>query len=207
MSRKLPLLPTLIVAAAVATMIALGFWQLGRARERDRLHQQLVERLDLPLVEYPFRNPTDLAFLYRRVTASCSEVRAWQTRAGETVTGITGWRHIATCVSRSGRAPLMVDVGTSSAPGRGVSWRGGTVSGRAIREPDNRSALERLFRHAPERRLMIVSERPAQGLAPSKQPDPSDDANSSWSYTVQWFLFAATAAMIYVLALRKRWRG
>ena len=30
MSRKLPLVPTIIVAAAVAVMIGLGIWQLGR---------------------------------------------------------------------------------------------------------------------------------------------------------------------------------
>jgi len=31
MIRRLPVVPTIIVAAAVALMIALGFWQLRRA--------------------------------------------------------------------------------------------------------------------------------------------------------------------------------
>ena len=31
MTRKLPLVPTLLVAAAVSAMVALGVWQLGRA--------------------------------------------------------------------------------------------------------------------------------------------------------------------------------
>ena len=35
--RRLPLLPTLVVAAAVATMIALGIWQLRRAEWKERL--------------------------------------------------------------------------------------------------------------------------------------------------------------------------
>ena len=37
MSRKLPLVPTIIVAAAVAVMIGLGIWQLRRADEKSRL--------------------------------------------------------------------------------------------------------------------------------------------------------------------------
>ena len=44
------------------------------------------------------------------------------------------------------------------------------------------------------------------GLIASRQPDPSEETNSSWSYTGQWFLFALTALVIYALALRKRWR-
>jgi surfeit locus 1 family protein len=32
MTRRIPVIPTLIVAAAVATMIALGIWQLRSAR-------------------------------------------------------------------------------------------------------------------------------------------------------------------------------
>jgi len=30
--------------------------------------------------------------------------------------------------------------------------------------------------------------------------------NNHLSYAIQWFFFAATALVIYVLALRKRWR-
>ena len=43
MSRKLPLIPTLVVLAAVATMVALGIWQLQRAEWKEgllaRFHQ------------------------------------------------------------------------------------------------------------------------------------------------------------------------
>jgi surfeit locus 1 family protein len=30
--------------------------------------------------------------------------------------------------------------------------------------------------------------------------------NNHLSYAIQWFFFATTAVVIYVLALRKRWR-
>ena len=35
--QRLPLIPTIIVALAIAVMIALGFWQLGRADEKAEL--------------------------------------------------------------------------------------------------------------------------------------------------------------------------
>jgi cytochrome oxidase assembly protein ShyY1 len=62
-----------------------------------------------------------------------------------------------------------------------------------------------MHRQAP-RPLMVVAETPAPGLVASRQPDPREETNSSWAYTGQWFLFALTALVIYVLALRKRWR-
>ncbi|MBX9896999.1 MAG: SURF1 family protein [Qipengyuania sp.] len=206
MTRRLPVFATLVVAAAAATMIALGFWQLGRARERDRLHERLIERLDLPEAEYPYRTPADEDFLFRRVTAQCERVASWQTRAGVRADGPTGWRRIASCRSPLGTT-FLADLGIAARPAGEVAWAGGVVRGRAIREPDNRGAFERLFGPAPPRRLMIVAESAAPGLAPSKQPDPADESNSSWSYMVQWFLFAATALAIYALALRSRWRA
>ena len=59
---------------------------------------------------------------------------------------------------------------------------------------------------APPLRLMIVSDAPAPGLAVSPLPNPSSVPNNHFSYAVQWFLFAGIAVIIYVLALRRRWR-
>jgi cytochrome oxidase assembly protein ShyY1 len=38
-------------------------------------------------------------------------------------------------------------------------------------------------------------------------PSPDSIPNNHLSYAIQWFLFAAAAALIYVLALRLRQRG
>ena len=206
MIHRAPILPTIIVATAVATMIGLGLWQLGRARERDLLHERLLERLALPIVEYPYRASSDDDFLFRRVSARCERVTGWRARGGESTQGKTGWRRIAVC-----RSPLdtafLIDLGIAAEPGGVADWRGGEVRGRAVREPDARGPFERMFGQERPRRLMIVSEQAAPGLAPSKQPNPREESNSSWSYMVQWFLFAATAVVIYALALRSRWRA
>jgi len=41
-------------------------------------------------------------------------------------------------------------------------------------------------------------------LMANASPDPRDIPNNHWSYAIQWFAFAATALIIYALALRRR---
>ena len=52
---RFPLLPTLLVAAAVATMIALGLWQLRRADEKEALQARYERNLALPPIALPRR--------------------------------------------------------------------------------------------------------------------------------------------------------
>ncbi|HBM05474.1 MAG TPA: threonine synthase, partial [Erythrobacter sp.] len=42
------------------------------------------------------------------------------------------------------------------------------------------------------------------GLAPLAPPDPRDLPNNHLAYAGQWFFFALTALIIYILALRRR---
>ncbi len=64
-----------------------------------------------------------------------------------------------------------------------------------------------LRRPGPQWRARLIAAPPLAGLAANAAPDPTDIPNNHFSYAVQWFLFAATALVIYALALRKRWRG
>ena len=205
MTRRIPVLPTIAVAVLVATMVALGFWQLGRAHERDAAKERMIAHARLPLIEYPYARPLREDLLFRRLSADCASVRSWETRGGEAANGQTGWRHIATCVSPLGTT-FKADLGVSSSPEGQPEWRGGQITGAAVRAPDASGMSDRIMHRQAPRALMIVAEAPAPGLAASRQPDPSEETNSSWSYAGQWFLFALTALVIYVLALRKRWR-
>ena len=45
---------------------------------------------------------------------------------------------------------------------------------------------------------------PLAGLEANAIPDPSEIPNNHFAYAIQWFLFAATALVIYTLALMKR---
>jgi cytochrome oxidase assembly protein ShyY1 len=96
-------------------------------------------------------------------------------------------------------------MGVSADPKASPGWRGGEVTGRIAAEPSRAGLADRLLGKAPPPRPMIVAERPAAGLAASAPPAP-DPANSSRSYALQWFFFAAAAGLIYLLALRGRRR-
>jgi cytochrome oxidase assembly protein ShyY1 len=185
-----PLVPTVIVAAAVATMIALGIWQLRRADEKEALIERYRAAAGQPPVAWPALAPADGALFYRRATGFCTEVTGWRSVAGRSRAGRTGWSHIAACRTGGFEGPgMQVDMGWSQRH-QPPAWRGGEVSG--VIAPDR------------EHRLRLVSEAPAPGLEPSARPDPEDLPNNHLMYAFQWFFFALVAAIIYVLALRRR---
>jgi cytochrome oxidase assembly protein ShyY1 len=206
MKRRVPLITTFIVALAIALMIALGIWQLGRAHEKEAALAAYRANMTLPATAYPVGQPADDHYLFRRLSANCLRVVDWQVVGGRAANGRGGWRHIASCATGAEGPGFLVDVGVSEGPGTTVDWAGGLVRGLATQEPERTSMLERFFSKSSPPRLMIVAETPAPGLAASVPPDPASVPNNHRSYMVQWVLFAAVAAIIYGLALRKRWR-
>jgi len=102
---------------------------------------------------------------------------------------------------------MTVDIGWSARFDLVPDWKGGAVSGIISRQPDHRSLLSRTFGKAAEPALMLVATQPAAGLEPSAPPSIIDVPNNHLAYAVQWFLFAGIAAIIYLLALRRRQRG
>jgi surfeit locus 1 family protein len=204
--RKLPLIPTIVVAAAILVMIGLGVWQLGRAGQKDAAVVAWRANLALPETAYPASNPADDSLMFRRLAANCLRVVSWQVVGGRSAQDQPGWRHIATCATGAEGPGLVVDMGVSQAPNVKVSWTGGPVRGHATHEPDQRPWFDRLTGHASPLRLMIVAEVAAPGLTPSAPPDPSSVPNNHRAYMWQWFFFALVAAIIYGLAVRKRLR-
>ena len=191
MIRKLPLIPTLIVAAAVAAMIALGFWQIRRAHEKEALLARYRTAQSLPPITFP-TSPihTDQLPLFRHATGMCLKIVARRATAGSNLAGESGYSQIVDCSTGAEGPGMSVEVGWSRNPNAAVNWPGGPVSG--IIAPDRKTLL----------RLVAATSPPA--LAPSAPPSISDIPNNHRSYAVQWFLFALIALVIYVLALRKR---
>jgi cytochrome oxidase assembly protein ShyY1 len=188
--RRLPLIPTLSVALAVAAMIALGVWQLHRGDWKEALIARYAANAGLPPIAWPAVPPSDGSLLYRRATGFCLEVAGWSARAGEGANGLSGWRHIAFCRTGAEGPGMQVDMGVSATPDEPQGWRGGPVSGSIDADRDHL--------------IMLVSDRAAPGLVPSKPPSPADIPNNHRAYAVQWFAFAAVALIIYTLALRRR---
>lgn len=183
--RQLPILPTLVVAVAVAVMVALGVWQLGRADEKEALlaHYAAASALSTD-VDWPIDEEQAEQRLYRHTRIACDEVGGVEARAGRSASGEPGWVHIAQCRLPGGvEAPVVL--GWSQAP-ESVSFGSGEIAGVI----------------APGPRL--VASPAVAGLAEMSRPDPADLPNNHLSYAVQWFFFALTALVIYALALRKR---
>lgn len=202
---RFPLLPTLLVAAAVATMIALGFWQLRRADEKDALRAQYARNAALPSIALPMGALPDETLLYRRATAFCLEPTSWRLTGGKSAAGRTGTRYIAECRTGAEGPGFAADMGVSPNPRATPRWRGGEVTGTIVAEPRGSSFVQRLRGGSSPPRPMIVAERPAPGLEPSAPPSV-DVPNNSLFYAVQWFFFAVAAATVYLLALRRRQR-
>ncbi|PAX06893.1 SURF1 family protein [Sphingomonas lenta] len=199
--KRWPLVPTVVVALAVATMVGLGLWQLldRRPEKLAYIAQLSANPAKLPVA---FPRLPDEGLLFRRATGFCLEPTAFRTEGA----GRFGFRILAECRTGGAEGPgMLVQLGTTRDPNARVRWPGGEVSGHIAYAPSNRSALGSLFDRDPER-LMLVSDRPLAGLASNARPDPSSVPNPHLSYALQWFFFATAAMVIYVLALRRRVR-
>jgi len=192
MSRKLPLVPTILVALAVAAMIGLGVWQLERRSEKEALLARYAAAASLPPIGWPSVPPKEPLPLFRSATGNCLSVVGFRTAAGQNRNGEPGYLVIADCRTGAEGPGLSVELGWSKDPNAGRAFNGGLVSG--VIAPDKLS------------RMRLVAAAPGPGLVASAPPSPSIIPNNHMSYAIQWFLFAAIAATIYLLALRQRWR-
>lgn len=196
--RRWPLVPTVLVALAVAAMIALGLWQLLiRLPEKEAQLAQLAANPAKPAIAFP-RFPDD-SLLFRRASGFCVSVASIE-RAGA---GNAGYRLIANCRTGAEGPGIKVQLGTTRDPDAKVQWGGGKVSGWISHAPDARSLIAGLFDHVP-RELLLVADTPAPGLAANSRPDIGIVPNNHFAYAIQWFFFAAVASVIYVLAVRRR---
>lgn len=199
-----PLVPTLIVLAAAALMIRLGVWQLHRAHEKDALLARYEQNSKLPPMALPPAAIADEKLLYRAAGAFCLQVTGWRETGGQTASGKGGTRYLAECRTGAEGPGFVADMGVSQAPGFKPTWKGGEVTGPVVPEPLGGTLWQRLSGRAPPPRPMIVSRDPAPGLEASAPPNRQNLPNNSFSYAIQWFLFALTALVIYGAALWRR---
>ena len=188
--RRLPLIPTILVIAAVATMIGLGIWQISRAGEKKAMLARYAAAQGLPEIAFPTMPPKGDLPLYRRASGLCLRVVGWNATAGEDRTGESGYSHFADCSTGAEGPGMVVDAGWAKDPNAKSAWTGGVVAG--VIGPDRKA------------RLRLVSRDGLGGLAASAPPSPASIPNNHLFYAAQWFFFAAAAAVIYALALRKR---
>jgi len=198
MIKRLPVVPTLIVLAAVALMIALGVWQLQRAKWKEGLIARYAAADRLPPMAFPTAPlHKDQLPLFRHATGVCLRILGQRAIGGENRAGEPGYVHIVDCVTGGEGPGMSVEVGWSKDPNAKVNWAGGPVSGVI----------------APDRvhRMRLVAASAPPGLEPSKVPDvtsvsPITPAGHR-GYAATWFGLALIALLTYVLAVRKRFKG
>jgi surfeit locus 1 family protein len=195
--KRVPVVTTIIVGLAVAAMIGLGIWQLRRAEWKQQLVAQYEAAQKLPPIIFPTAPLKQPLPLFRWATGFCVKPVGQRAIAGENRSGESGYAHIVQCSTGAEGPGMAVDIGWSKDPNAKWNWPGGPVTG--LIAPDR---LQRI-------RLVAASSPP--GLQPSAMPTIESAVQTTPAghrgYALQWFAFAAIAALIYGLALRKRLRS
>jgi len=193
MTRRWPLVPTIIVIGAIAVLIALGVWQLQRAKTKEALIARYAQAEKLPPIAWPTMPMKDDQLpLFRHATGICLRPVGTRTVGGESASGEPGFVQIVDCVTGAEGPGMSVAVGWSKNPNAKANWPGGPVSG--VIGPDK------------DARMRLVAATAPAGLEPVAPPSLSSIPNNHMQYAITWFLFAAIAPLIYVLALRSRWK-
>lgn len=197
MRSRIPIVPTLLVLAAVGVMIGLGDWQLKRAKWKEGLLAQYENaETRAPIVFPTMPVPGGQLPLFRHATGVCLRVAAHRAIAGENQSGEPGYVHILDCTTGAEGPGMAVEVGWSKNPNAKVNWAGGPVSGIIV--PDRVS------------RIRLVAATAPPGLQPSKTPSVASASAITPAghrgYAATWFGLAAAALVIYALAVRKHLR-
>ena len=183
MTRRLPLIPTIVVIAALAVLIALGVWQLQRAAWKERLLARYAQAEKQPPIPWPTAPIKGDLPLFRHATGVCVRPVGKRAIAGENRSGEPGYAQIVDCATGAEGPGMSVEVGWSKDPNAQVQWPGGLVSGIIV--PDRFS------------RIRLVAASAPAGLEPSKTPDVSTATpippGVHRGYAATWFALALAA--------------
>jgi cytochrome oxidase assembly protein ShyY1 len=192
-TRRWPIIPTIIVLGAVAVLIGLGVWQLQRLKTKEALLARYAQAEQLPPIVWPTLPMKDSQLpLFRHATGVCLRPVGKRVVGGESASGEPGFVQIVDCVTGAEGPGMSVAVGWSKNPNAQINWPGGPVSG--VIGPDK------------DMRMRLVAATAPPGLEPVAPPSLSSIPNNHMQYAMTWFLFAMIAPLIYVLALRSRWK-
>ncbi|RVT91266.1 SURF1 family protein [Sphingomonas crocodyli] len=204
--KPVPILPTILVAAAVATMIWLGLWQVRRAEWKEGMLATYTAAVGKdPVPGIPADDAID-SVAFRRAHVACTVTSAPIQQGGRNQRSETGFRNFVGCALADGRT-MMADIGWSGISAKPVPPSNGTALasiGRLVPDPELAARVIKGAGHPLP--WLVVMESPVPGYQPSLPPEIGDIPNNHRSYAVQWFLFASVAVIIYIIALRRRWR-
>ena len=220
------LLLTLLAACIVATTAGLGFWQLQRAEQKQRLQHLYAEQSQLPpipLTDQTVLDGQNLALRRVEATGQYDGAR-FLLLDNQTHRGMVGYR-VLSLLRLSGARALLVDRGwipqgrsrallppveTSSAPAqaRGLLFKPSVsplaragMAGEGwpkVVQTVELDKLEALFGTQLHPYLLRLDPDAEQGFVRDPQENAWLRPTTHTAYAVQWFLLALVAVVVYV---------
>lgn len=219
-----------VVIGAVATCTALGLWQLDRLEQRRETNARILQRgaepvAPLPdLIEPDAPDPETLAFRRVRVRG-VYDVEGQVVLVGRSLEGQPGNHLLTPLVTEEGWAVLVergwvpydVPPVEATAPPQGEVEVVGTVlasegpaepvdGGTRIQEVDLAAIGASVPYPLEPVYVRLSGQRPPPEGLPIPVSPPATDEGPHLSYAVQWFLFGATAFVVYGALVRKELR-
>jgi cytochrome oxidase assembly protein ShyY1 len=205
-SRRIPVIPTVMTLVMLAMLIYLGFWQLGRAEEKRVRIAELTAALNLPPLEpddYFRAMAGEASVQYRRAELLCSpgEVLPYDIRGGSSAEGTSGYFVLVSCRPNTKPPDIVAVAGWTRRPdaARVPVVVDTLFKGTIIEHPYGKAEGRPQF--------MLIAENPVLPLGRPRLPTPGDLPDNHFSYALQWFSFAAVLAIIYAIWLRRRLAG
>ena len=178
---RFPVVATLFVLVAVGIMVRLGIWQLERLHQKEAMIARYSAALSMPLLDWSTGVPLGVDADFRRVRLPCTAFINSHMTGGRNANGQPGWVQWVDCISPSGSMQVVVGWSANLAV---HPLQPTVVTGIVVGDDRAKNGSTR----------RIIADPPLGGL----------QANNHFSYAVQWFLFAATALVIYAIALWRR---
>jgi surfeit locus 1 family protein len=221
-------IPSLAAAGFVALTVALGNWQTRRAEEKIEAGRLLDEAARGPVLQLPAARADAAGFERRRVAARGTfAVRHTFFLDNKVLRGAAGYQVVTPLTPETGGASVLVNRGWIAAGDRSklpdVPAPVGTqtiegvavVPGKRILElapeADGGSLRENLVLSREEKRLglplqpfVIEQTSEARDGLVREWPRPDTGADRNRSYALQWYSFAALAAVLYAVLGFKR---
>ncbi|HUL93099.1 MAG TPA: SURF1 family protein [Burkholderiales bacterium] len=221
-------IPSLVAAAFIALSVALGNWQTRRAEEKLEAGRMLDEAARGPVLQVPADRVDAAGFERRRVSARGTFVaRATLYLDNKVIHGAAGYQVVTPLGLEGGGTYILVNRGWIAAGDRsrlpeapapegvqtveGVAVVPGTRFLELAPEADSGKLRQNLVLSREEKRLGLslqpfVIEQTSEGqdglVRAWERPDSGVDRHRG--YALQWYSFAALAAVFYVAFAFKR---
>ena len=200
---RLPLIPTVITAAGVLILCALGRWQLERREWKADLIARAEASRDLPPVspaEFRAAMAGDVSVQYRQATIGChpGPKKPYDLRPGSSASGTSGFFVLVSCRPND----LPPDIVAVAGWTRRVDVKDLTLT---LDHELSGTIIENPYGKAPNRpRFMLIPDTAIAPLERPAQPQAADLPDNHLAYAMQWFGLAAALAAIFGVWLRRR---